>query len=112
MAQNLRMENARFQSPQINVVIALLLLLVIAAGLLTAKAYQPPPPPPPPPPITKWEYKIGSQPDATLEATMKKLGAEGWELVFARRAVSSFGVDSKGRYEMIFRRPLPPDIRP
>lgn len=109
MAQNSRMENARFQSPQINVVIALLLLLVIAAGLLTAKAYQPPAPPPP---ITKWEYRIGSEPDTTLEAAISKLGAEGWELVFARRAVDSFDASAKGRYEMIFRRPLPPNIRP
>lgn len=96
-------ETAHRASSQINVVIALLLLLAIITGLQAVKAYQQPRLPP----VTKWEYKIGSEPDATLEATIKKLGAEGWEMVFARRVVDSLGANAKGQYEMIFRRPLP-----
>lgn len=53
---------------------------------------------------TKWEYIIISFPDSELEEGMNKLGEEGWELVFARRAITGSGEFTRGVYEMIFRR--------
>lgn len=50
---------------------------------------------------TKWEYKIDSISDGTFKDQMEKIGEDGWELVFARRALS----DGRGIYEMIFKRP-------
>ena len=51
----------------------------------------------------KWEYKVSSPSDYSLDRELKELGWEGWELVFARRASSDTG---GAVYEMIFRRPL------
>ena len=52
--------------------------------------------------ITKWEYKIDSIPDVKFEESINKLGSEGWELVFGRRAR---GIGDEFSYEMIFKRP-------
>jgi hypothetical protein len=85
---------------QINVVIALLTLLIIIAAAHAWKSYQIPP-------QAKWEYMLGSESDATLNDTINKLGAEGWELVFARRASGNLeSAKPDFRYEMIFRRPV------
>jgi len=51
---------------------------------------------------TQWEYTVESPSDVTLEKTFERLGDRGWELVFARRATSEYGLAS---YEMIFKRP-------
>mgnify|MGYP000440746330 CR=1 FL=1 len=51
-----------------------------------------------------WEYKIEGIQDATFDLTMQQLGAEGWELVSARRALSGEGSSSSGLYEVIFKR--------
>ena len=55
---------------------------------------------------TEWEYKIQSVSDSTLGRTLDSLGEKGWELVFARRAVTDneYG-HSRACYEMIFQRP-------
>ena len=50
----------------------------------------------------QWEYKIESVPNLTWDEGMNKLGNDGWELLFARRANGS---DEKMSYEMIFKRP-------
>jgi len=50
----------------------------------------------------QWEYKIEAVPDLTWDEGMSKIGNEGWELVFARRANGS---DERMSYEMIFKRP-------
>lgn len=50
----------------------------------------------------QWEYKIESVPDLSWDEGMVKIGNEGWELVFARRANGS---DERMSYEMIFKRP-------
>ena len=50
----------------------------------------------------QWEYKIESVPDLGWDEGMGKLGDQGWELLFARRANGS---DEKMSYEMIFKRP-------
>ena len=51
---------------------------------------------------TKWEYKLESPSDSNFESAVDRMGDQGWELVFARRATSSFGIAG---YEMIFKRP-------
>ena len=51
---------------------------------------------------TEWEYAIESPSDSTFQLALDRLGGEGWELVFARRATSEFGSPS---YEMILKRP-------
>jgi hypothetical protein len=93
------------QAKQVNLVIALLVLLVAAAATHTWKSYQPQA-------QIKWEYNVGSVADAELNEMINKLGAEGWELVFSRRAsVGEIDIMTNPkpefRYEMIFRRPLP-----
>jgi DNA-directed RNA polymerase subunit RPC12/RpoP len=55
------------------------------------------------PPAVTWEYRIESIDDIMFESEMDKLGAEGWELTFARRAIDS--ITDRGIYECIFRRP-------
>jgi len=52
--------------------------------------------------ITHWEYTVESPSDVTLKKEFERLGDEGWELVFARRASSEYSSTS---YEMIFKRP-------
>ena len=49
-----------------------------------------------------WEYRIESPGDYSFDSEMEKLGKDGWELVFARRANGSYG---SATYEMIFKRP-------
>jgi hypothetical protein len=52
-------------------------------------------------PPTVWEYKVTAPTDSALEGELRQLGDDGWELVYARRAVSEFG---PAKYEMIFKR--------
>ena len=49
----------------------------------------------------RWEYKTVFKPDLVLWIALDKLGAQGWELVFARRAM---GDGQVAGYEMIFKR--------
>lgn len=51
-----------------------------------------------------WEYKIFSPRDFNFEMEVNAMGADGWELVSARRATSSDG--GSPSYEMIFKRPV------
>ncbi len=51
---------------------------------------------------TKWEYTTGSISDNLLNDELNKLGSQGWELVFARRAIDTD--NNKGIYEFIFKR--------
>lgn len=48
-----------------------------------------------------WEYRIESVDDLGWESNMSAIGADGWELVFARRAQGS---DERMMYETIFKR--------
>jgi len=52
--------------------------------------------------LKQWEYKIESPSDSLVLESLDNWGEDGWELVFARRATSSYSDPS---YEMIFRRP-------
>lgn len=49
-----------------------------------------------------YEYKIDSVPDLAFTESMNRMGSEGWELVFARRAKDSGSDDFS--YECIFKR--------
>ena len=50
----------------------------------------------------KWEYQIISPSDSKFDEKMNEMGNEGWELITARRATSSYS--SSASYEMIFKR--------
>lgn len=52
--------------------------------------------------IPKFEYKVESVADLSFSTEMDALGAQGWEMVAARRAQGSLHDMS---YEMIFKRP-------
>src|SRR5688572_5526681 len=51
-----------------------------------------------------WEYTIDSPPDEQLPGRLKTLGANGWEIVSARRATSKVGDETVASYEMILKR--------
>ena len=55
--------------------------------------------------LTRWEYTVVAIPDAGFQAAMNKLGDEGWELVFARRASDGSRYDPEFSYEVILKRP-------
>lgn len=55
-------------------------------------------------PSPRWEYRVGSIADDQLETQLTVLGDEGWQLAFARRAISNSGYSSEGIYEFIFMR--------
>ena len=82
------------QNFQLNILILLIVLFFgfFAWSSLSSKAKT-----------VKWEYTIESIPDLEFESGMNKLGKQGWELVFARRA--SGETKSEFSYEMIFKRP-------
>ena len=91
------------RSWQINVVIALLILLLGAvisesalksgASLQQQQQQQ-----------IRWEYAVGIAQDGKLAETINKYGAEGWELVSARRGELSTKPQAAA-YEIIVRRP-------
>jgi len=58
-------------------------------------------------PKTKWEYKIAAPSDSAFEGNMNRLGAEGWEIVSARRATTKNYItgETEGIYECILKRP-------
>ncbi len=64
----------------------------------------------------KWEYYVGAVPDRAFIPAMDALGADGWELVTARRASTEDPSGREFRYEVImkrrvsFRNPRTPDI--
>lgn len=76
-----------------NWTIVLLAALVVLAGLslLGVDSH-----------IVGWEYRLESPRDDSFKSELDRLGKEGWELVFARRAKGS-GLDGFV-YEMIFKR--------
>ena len=78
---------------QAGLLIAILLVLVASAVLSQVRSAQ------------AWEYRIESPSDEEFAKSINAFGAEGWELVFARRATSGEGATSKASYEMIFKRP-------
>ena len=68
-------------------------------------------------PAQRWEYKIAAVPDEIFETEIARMGNEGWEMVFARRATSETGDPTTAQkprmsYEMIFKRPIGPFSSP
>src|SRR5215211_1338282 len=49
----------------------------------------------------RWEYVTFAPPDNVYDETLNRLGSEGWELVTARRARTSYGAMA---YEVTLRR--------
>ncbi|HCO23337.1 hypothetical protein [Gimesia maris] len=49
----------------------------------------------------RWEYDIISPRDSVVVEKLNRLGAEGWDIVSARRAT---GYDNEASYEMLIRR--------
>jgi hypothetical protein len=74
------------------------ILLLFCTGLLTWHTFKSP---------QKWEYRIESIPDISFDSEINRLGAQGWEMVFARRASSGSDLSEKPTfsYEIIFKRP-------
>ena len=56
-------------------------------------------------PPQKWEYRIVAIPDLLFNTKINALGADGWELVFARRASDGDTTSPTMSYEVIFKRP-------
>lgn len=53
----------------------------------------------------RWEYKVESPSDRVFETEVDRMGAEGWELVTARRVAPDDGGGPGAKYELIFKRP-------
>ena len=53
---------------------------------------------------TRWEYRIERPSDYTFIREMTQFGEQGWELVFARRALDS--ENDVYSYEVILKRPV------
>ena len=77
-------------------VIALLLVLVllVSGGQMFLNRALP----------EQWQYTIAAPKDDELKTVIDKLGANGWELVFARRASDGDSSNPKMSYEMIFKK--------
>jgi hypothetical protein len=85
------------------VVLALLLILLVSAGQMFLNRALP----------EQWQYTIAAPKDEELNSVINKLGANGWELVSARRASDGSSRDPKMSYEMIFKkRGVAPDTLP
>jgi hypothetical protein len=54
---------------------------------------------------TAWEYHIVTLGDEDFNAAIDKLGQEGWELSYARRAIASESDSEYTLYELILKRP-------
>lgn len=85
---------SKITKSQIHIITGLLAALLVAQlfGLTSTQTS-----------MTEWEYTIESPSDSTLQMELDRLGGQGWELVFARRATSEYGSPS---YEMMFKRPI------
>lgn len=77
--------------------IIIVALLIGVVGMMSWNTFR----------VEKWEYKIEAINDLTFTTDINKLGEDGWELVFARRA-SAGSLDSDVKpefsYEIIFKR--------
>jgi len=80
-----------------NILLALIVLVMVWNRVRPAPAR-----------FTQWQYVIVSVEDEKLIAEMNEMGAQGWELVFERRAIAADSPSGSREpsYEMIFRRPI------
>lgn len=56
-------------------------------------------------PVPQWEYTIISVPDYSFDRKMNEFGADGWDVVFARRASDGNTYSPTFSYELILKRP-------
>ncbi len=54
---------------------------------------------------TAWEYHIVTLEDDNFNTAIEKLGQEGWEISYARRAIASESESEYTLYELILKRP-------
>jgi len=80
--------------------LAVLLVLVILVLILLKVEILPSPKPEP----VRYEYSIATPNDFLLETELNRMGRQGWQVVFARRAMDSLNMAS---YEMILMREAP-----
>ena len=83
-------------------VLALLLAVIATMVALPVLMPKDPPPPEPPAKVQVFDYKIVGVHDLDFDKEMAALGADGWDLVFARRATSGGSFDTP-MYECIFK---------
>ncbi len=57
-------------------------------------------------PAQHWEYMVTAPHDSTLITSLNSLGAEGWEVVSARRASDGSSYSPTFAYEVILKRPV------
>jgi len=77
--------------------LAVLLVLAILVLILLKVEILPSPKPEP----VRFEYSVAAPNDIFLETELNKMGRQGWQVVFARRAMDSLNMAS---YEMIMMR--------
>ena len=77
--------------------LAVLLVLVILVLILLKVDIFPSPKPEP----VRYEYTVATPNDFFLETELNKMGRQGWQVVFARRAMDALNIAS---YEMILMR--------
>lgn len=77
---------------RLTVLVVLAVLILAALVFLVFRATRTP----------QWQYMVVAPPDQMLESEMNRLGAEGWEIISARRATGAYNTAS---YEMILKRP-------
>ena len=80
---------------QLTVLIVLAVLILAALLFLVFRAARTP----------EWRYMVIAPPDQMLEGELNRVGAEGWEIVSARRATSGSGDYASAAYELILKRP-------
>lgn len=75
--------------------VAVILLGAIASLLAVQTLHHPP---------EEWQYTIIAPSDDELESVLNKDGADGWEVVAARRASSGEGPNAPFSYELILKK--------
>ena len=87
--------HSRAASTRLNLIAVLLLLtlLISSAQMFLNRAIP-----------EQWQYTIASPKDVELKTAMDKLGADGWELVSARRASDGDRINPTMSYEMILKK--------
>src|SRR5688500_10112613 len=93
-------QSAPARSPNaIPLTIANILLLVCALSLvcIAVFTFQP----------SGYEHVVFSVPDSQLEQALIEIGAQGWAVASARRALGGEDADRKSSYEVIVSRRIP-----
>jgi zinc ribbon protein/uncharacterized protein DUF4177 len=75
--------------------VAVILLGAIASLLAVQTLHHPP---------EEWQYTIIAPSDDEIESVLNKDGADGWEVVAARRASSGEGPNAPFSYELILKK--------